>query len=255
MRVLPCAGTLTRMSFAATTLHLVMAGVLALAAAERPDTDRILRAARESLGGDARLAGVTTFSATGRTRQLRGNNLVPIEFEVIVAFPDRYVRTEEFPAQDKDPVTQGFSGDVLIQSPVSQGQLAAIKQDFARLTLALFACSFQGYPLAFSYLSEADAPEGKADVLAVSGPDNFSAELVIQRDSHLPVMLMWRAAGRGLQPAMETRLYYGDFRDVDGLKWPFRIRRAVAGQTVEETTFDRYRINPRIDPKKFGGAK
>ena len=70
-------------------------------------------------------------------------------------------------------------------------------------------------------------------------------------------MLMWQLppspATQG-KPA-ESRLYYGDFRDVDGVKWPVRLRRAVGGETVEETTFDRYRINPKIDPRKFEAPK
>ena len=36
---------------------------------------------------------------------------------------------------------------------------------------------------------------------------------------------------------------------------PFRIRRAVAGDTIEETTFDRVNINVKIDPKKFEAPK
>ena len=49
----------------------------------------------------------------------------------------------------------------------------------------------------------------------------------------------------------ENRIYYADYREVDGLRLPFRIRRAVDADTVEETTFDRFRINAKIDPKKF----
>jgi len=210
--------------------------------AQRPDPSQILRATRESLGGEKKLASITSFSATGRTRQLRGNNLVPIEFELTVVLPDRYVRTDEFPAQDTDPTTQGFVGDTLLQfptpppgrgnAPAPQARLTAVKQDFARLTLALFAASFPSYPLTFTYVAEGDAPEGKADVLAVAGPNNFSAQLVIQRDTHLPVVLMWQVPARGQTAPTDTRLYYGDFREVDGVKWPFRLRRAVAGQTV-----------------------
>ncbi len=229
--------------------------------AQRPDVPAILRATRAALGGEKALAAVTAFSATGRTRQLRGNNLVPIEFELAVALPDKYVRTDEFPAQDAEPTTQGFVGDTLLQfpppmpgrgnAPSPQTRLTSVKQDFARLTLALFATSFSSYPLTFTYLAEGDAPEGKADVLGITGPDNFSAQLVIERDTHLPVMLMWRVPGRGPTSSTDTRLYYGDFRETDGVKWPYRLRRAAAGQTVEETTFDRFRINPKIDPKKF----
>jgi hypothetical protein len=69
------------------------------------------------------------------------------------------------------------------------------------------------------------------------------------------------ARGRGAapappaQPAPESRLYFADYRDVKGVKWPFRIRRAVGGNTIEETTFDRVEINVKIDPKKFEAPK
>ena len=50
---------------------------------------------------------------------------------------------------------------------------------------------------------------------------------------------------------MEHRLYFAEYRDVDGIQFPFRIRRAVGGETTEETTFDRFKVNGKVDPKKF----
>ena len=235
-----------------------------------PDAAQVLAAARGALGGEAKLAAVRTFVITGRTRQLRGNNLVPIEFEIDCELPDKFVRTDDFPAQDTDPTTVGFNGEALIQVPPAPRAPAApaarsdgpgggrpggsprflgVKQDFARLTLGMFAASFAGYPLTFKYAAEAEAPEGKADVLDVSGAANFAARFVVQRETHLPVMLMWQVPA---QPKpIEHRMYYADFRNVDGLKLPFRIRRAVGGETVEETTVDRIKINVKIDPRKF----
>jgi hypothetical protein len=250
-------------------------------AAQAPDATQILSAAREALGGDARLSAIKTFVATGRTRQLRGNNLVPIEFEINCELPGNYVRKDEFPAQDTDITVSGFRGDELIlgpQPPAGRGgsppaqRLMTVKQDFARLMLGAFAASFPSYPLTFTYAAEGEAPEGKADVLEVAGPPPFAARLVIQRDTHLPVMLMWQgpgmppggraggppgapAAGTAPGPPPENRLYFADYRDVKGTKWPFRIRRAVAGTTTEETTFDRVAINVKIDPKKFEAPK
>jgi hypothetical protein len=52
-------------------------------------------------------------------------------------------------------------------------------------------------------------------------------------------------------PQPENRIYFADYRDVEGAKFPFRLRRAIGQDTVEETVFDRFRINPKIDPKKF----
>jgi hypothetical protein len=260
---------------------------------QQPDAPQVLAAARTALGGEKNLNAVKTFVANGRTRQLRGNNLVPIEFEINCELPDRFVRKDEIPAQDTDVTVSGFSGDTLIQFPVpgagrggpgrgpapdgrvaapagdgpgargdgrgrggppmnpAQQRLNAVKQDFARLMLGVFASSFSGYPLTFKYGGVGEAPEGKADVLDVTGPASFSARLVVQQDTHLPVMLMWQQPAPGQPGPAEYRMYYADFRDVNGVKWPFRIRRAVAGQTIEETTFDRIRINAKIDAKKF----
>ena len=261
------------------------------------DASSVLAATRDALGGEKNLTAVKTFVATGRTRQLRGNNLVPIEFEINCELPDKYVRKDEFPAQDTDVTVSGFRGDALILGPQPPGgrggpppaqRLMTVKQDFARLMLGAFATSFPGYPLTFKYAAEGEAPEGKADILDVAGPPPFAARLVIQRDTHLPVMLMWQAPGpppggraggppgasragvpapAGAPPAptgpspapggppLENRLYFADYRDVRGTRWPFRIRRAVAGDTIEETTFDRVNINVKIDPKKFEAPK
>jgi hypothetical protein len=233
--------------------------------AQARDAAPVLAATREALGGDRNLAAVKTFLATGRTRQLRGDNLVPIEFEIACELPDKYVRRDEFPAQDIAPVVNGFRGDEAI------GPSKTTREEFARLMLGAFASASAAFPLTFAYAAEAEAPEGKADVLTVAGPATFAARLVVQRETHLPVMLMWQAPvpsgrgaargprpapGRGAPPSAEHRLYYADYRAVNGgIKWPFRIRHAVAGATIEETTFDRVILNAKIDPKKFDALK
>lgn len=245
----------------------------------------VLAAARAALGGDARIASIKTFIATGRTREVRGDNLIPIEFEIFAELPDRYARRDEFPAQDNGPVTLGFSGDALVQSPpaptlparvgaapstpeqeeaAKRGRIAAVKQDFARLMLGMFASSFSSFPLTFAYVAQAEAPQGTPDVLDVMGPANFRLRLFVSSETHLPVMLTWQApapSGRGgsrpagppagTPPAVEQRMYFAAYRDVNGLQLPFRIRRALGPDTVEETTFDQFRINARIDPRRF----
>ncbi len=291
-------------------------------------------------------ADATSRSCGDRARrdagcgQVRGDNLVPIEFEIALELPDRYVRKDEIPAQESGPTLTGFNAGELIQFPAPtppnmpgragappptaeqmdaarKTRLSGVKQDFVRLTLGIFADSFSSVPLTFSYVAKAEAPQGKADVLAVKGPDNFSARFFVSENTHLPIMVTWTApatpqrggggrggpargdapttatpergggptreggpatpergggpgregppsrgdmppasagqGGRGgpASPPPESRLYYADYRDVGGLQLPFRLRRAVGADTVEETTFDGFKINPKIDPKKF----
>jgi hypothetical protein len=395
----------------------LMAGVFAEHVDPAADAASILAAAREALGGDQKLAAVTSFSATGRTRQLRGNNLVPIVFEMWCELPDKYVRKDEIPAQESDPTSSGFNGDSLIQIPpppqmpqmpqmggmpgapgaaappaapagrsaaagpppaagtrtpplasgaVAGGtppaagdpagaagtalrpggtppaasdprsaaglsarpggmmpapgaaptgpppdprkaRLTTVKQDFVKLTLGMFAASFSSYPVTFTQIGQAEAPQGKADVLEVKGSSTFVLKLFINSQTHLPVMVSWTVPatnavlqvpgqpvpenlppGSIVVPApappaasapkeeqakyaqeimalrkqalasrlIEHRVYYADYRDIgNGLKFPFRLRRAVAGDTIEETTFDEFAINKKIDPRRFAPVK
>ena len=359
-----------------------MAGTLAVALAQAPSApgpeaikraEQILGEARAALGGD-KLVNMKTLVATGRTRRVRGNNLVPIEFEMSIELPDKYLRTDEFPAEDTDPTSAGFVGDTLIQvpplpagplpgrglappaggradapsgsapagatppaAPPSTGappqgappqgapppgammrpgggrgpmmdprraRVMAVKQDYARMALGLFAAS-PAYPLTFAYAAMAEAPQGQADVLDAKGEGNFALRLFISRQTHLPIMVSWNtpptnvivtvpgqpppqtvAPGAVVVPGppappanapkeetdkyakdvlairskaqatpVEHRLYFADYRDVDGLRLPFRLRRAIGTETTEETTFDRFRVNARIDPRKFEPAK
>jgi len=347
--------------------HFLLIGILAAvslravstssspAQAPAKDANAILAQAREALGGEKRLSAVKSFVATGRTRQVRGDNLVPIEFEISVELPDKYVRKDEIPAQESGPTSSGFNGNDLIQLPVpvapvppggegraggppapnpaqleamKTARVSAVKQDFVRLTLGMFAGSFSSYPLTFTYVGQAEAPQGKADVIELKAAPNFTARLFVNSETHLPIMVSWQApAGRGgpgrggpggpggpgagpapegrggaarpgaappaaaaagaaptqgaaaqgapqgapaagQQPPggapaagpgrggpppapVEFRIYYADYRDVDGMQWPFRLRRATGADTTEETTFDRFRVNAKIDAKKF----
>jgi hypothetical protein len=295
-----------------------LAAIVALSgtvSAQTKDPAAVLAAARQALGGEKKLSAVKSFTATGRTRQVRGDNLVPIEFEIFVELPDKYLRKDEIPAQESGPTASGFNGDEWLQDPPppaapapppapagatgpprnpSAARVATLKQDFARLTLGMFASSFPAYPLTFTYVGEAEAPQGKADVLDAKGPNNFTIRLFIGKDTHLPIMVSWTGApaGRGARPGgpggerpstgsaqgaapparergapptgergaapaapVENRLYFADYRDVDGLQFPFRLRRAVGTDTIEETTFDRFKINTKIDSRKFDVRK
>jgi hypothetical protein len=292
----------------------------------------VLSSARDALGG-AKLFAVKTLVATGRTRRLSGNNLVPIEFEIDVELPDKYVRKDEIPAQENEPTSLGFNGPSLIQIPqpatpmppparagvppptpqtleaqrqnALKARVTTAKQDFARLMLGLFANSFSGAPLTFTYVGEAEAPQGTAEVIDAKGEGTFALRLLVASDTHLPIMVSWQQpptsvilkvpgqaapanvpAGavvvdapappaasasqeekdkytkdvgdlrrKTMAQTIEARLYFADYRDTDGLKWPYRIRRAIGTDTNEETTFDRFRLNAKIDPKKFEVVK
>lgn len=301
---------------------------------------KVLTDARAALGGE-KLAAVQSLTASGRTRRVRGNNLVPIEFEIFLQLPDKYLRADESPFEETDPTSSGFNGDALIQLPAPPGgpagpmpgrathaapgapaggapsaampggrgpapdprraRINSLKQEFARLWLGLFASSPAAYPLTFTWAAIAEAPQGQAEVLDVKGDGAFALRLFVDNKTKLPLMVSWslpptnvivtvpgQAAPKTVAPGavvvqgppapaagapkeesdkyakevlavrskaqatpVEHRLYFADYREVDGVKFPFRLRRAIGAETTEETTFDRFRINPKIDPRRF----
>jgi hypothetical protein len=46
----------------------------------------------------------------------------------------------------------------------------------------------------YAFVGQAEAPQGKADVIDVKGEGNFGARLFIDAQTHLPLMLTWQAA-------------------------------------------------------------
>jgi hypothetical protein len=313
---------------------------LAGAQGPKPDAASVLAAARQALGGDAKLAGLKTFTVTGRTKKIQGNSLVPVEFEISCELPGKYVRKDEVPAQESAPSSSGFNGDGLIQIPppaappamppgpvragappappgaqaaqldaMRKARVTSVKQDFVKLTLGMFAASFSSYPLTFTYVGPAEAPQGKADVVEAKGAGNFTVRLFINSQTHLPYMVSWQTpvtpaniflttpgqpAPTTLPPGAivvegpplpsatatqaerdkyaqdsadirkkafatakptENRIYYADYRDAGGFQWPFRLRRAINADTIEETTFDQFKTNTKIDPKRFEVVK
>jgi hypothetical protein len=188
-----------------------------------------------------------------------------------------------------------------------KARVTSVKQDFVRLTLGMFATSFASYPLTFTPAGQAEAPQGKADVLDVKGAGNFAIKFFINSETHLPIMISWttpatsavvtapgQSAPDSLPPGtiivpgpalpgptatdeerakyakdvqdlrrkalagktVEYRIYYADYRDVgNGIKFPFRTRRAIGGETVEETNFDAFKINARVDARRFEPVK
>lgn len=169
-----------------------------------------------------------------------------------------------------------------------QGQ----KRDFARLVFALFGSSYEGFPLEFSFAGEAEAVDGKAWVIDAKGADEFSVRLFVDAKTHLPLMQSWmalapvtmqtainpgragggrpseeelkkrmaeadarRAEAEANRTMVEHRIYYSDFRSVGGLKLPHALQRSIDGKPTEQMSFEQFRINPRIDARKFEVTK
>jgi len=304
--------------------------------AQGGDATKVMADMRKALGGEQKLAAVKSLSATGKSQRAMGETSMGGEYELMVEWPDKFYTRQVVAQLPMGNIVSkmGFNGDALIQDteqPQMPGggmmqirmggaplnatpeqkaegarkQVASSKQDLARMALGMFGAAVGNYPIEFTYGGTAEAPDGKADVINVKGPDEFAGKLFVDQKSHLPLMFTWMAkepmvmnasaggrAGGGVQDltfgggagggqaptpeerekamadmdarlkeaeanrkTVEFRMFYGDFQSVDGVQLPHHFQQAIAGNPSNEVTIEKYKINAKIDPKKFETVK
>lgn len=54
-------------------------------------------------------------------------------------------------------------------------------------------------------------------------------------------------------PMVDYVVYFEEWKTVDGIKFPFKMRRAMSGTTTEEWTVNKIKVNPKVDAKRFAG--
>jgi len=82
-------------------------------------------------------------------------------------------------------------------------------------------------------------------------PNGTAEDLQKMRDD----MAARMAEAEAKRRIVEHRLFYGDYKTVDGLKMPTKVQRMIDGITTEEITLEKIRINQKIDPAKFAVVK
>ena len=291
----------------------------------------ILSATRRAIG-DRKLDSLKTFSMQSQVQRNVGSMQTNADVEIVLELPDAYLRSESMNGGGGMMIrgggTSGFSGDRPLQKADSGGapgggmvirmmgpggsfsnaptekptpeqqeemnraMVRASRAEASRLMLGWFAMAHPTLNAQYTYAGEAESPDGKAFVIDVRNADNFAARLFIDEQTHLPLMVTYRAAQprmiqmtgggpaassnttrtsdqrkaaeaeaekqmRDLQrepPVMaDFTIYFEDWREVEGVKFPFKMRRAVAGDTTEEWTVGKVKVNPKVDPKRFSG--
>jgi hypothetical protein len=169
-------------------------------------------------------------------------------------------------------------------TPGSDAEAQALRNsraEMARLTVALLLAAPPSMPLEFTYGGEAEAADGQADIVNVKGPNNFVAQLFLDKATHRPLMLSYKgvaqqirvqtqrgpapaggdahgggrgddAAGLpGMPPLVEINMFLDDYKAVDGVMLPHHVTRSVDGQANEEWTLTSIKVNPAFKADTF----
>jgi len=191
----------------------------------------VLAAARKALGGEQKLASVSAMSLRATYRRelggppAGGGSMIMMmgpggggatqasgDLEIDVLFPDKYIMVDTGTGPVAITRTEGFDGDrpllamrsntphVRVMGDNVTGDperakvaLVRVRADLARLLLGLTASTQPGFAVTYSYVGQAESPDGKAEVIDVKGADGFETRLFIDASTHLPLMLTYVA--------------------------------------------------------------
>ena len=219
-----------------------------------PKADDIVDQYLQALGGTARLASVTSFTATGTSigfGGFGGGGAV----QIYAKAPDQRSTIIEFQqATHRDASIRSFDGKTgWIKTPLTvlgEYQLSGNELDGARLDAQLaFPSQIKRVLTNLRTLEPATINDRDVDVVQGSGPGRLFATLYFDKQTHLLTrMVRYSSSPIGRMP---TQVDYADYRDVNGVKMPFRFTFAwLDGRDAFQ--LNDVKVNVPIEPEKFG---
>jgi zinc protease len=228
---------LDKLGHPVTTIDLKMAEAHAGAAASDPVSlargKQLLQAAQDAAGGAAKLAAVKDYAETAQLDAVNPNIHVN---QILKWVAPNYWREENsYPGAKVALYTDGKSGWIASgqNSQVLGGPQA--KQANGNL--------FRSYVgLLLSDRGEARTVNAiDADAVEISDNNGNVARLIFDPATHLPKTLSYDAISvTGAPPLVQES--YSDFRDVSGLKIPFKITITQNGQRYADVTVSEFKI-------------
>lgn len=190
----------------------------------------ILAATRKTIG-DKKLDALKTLSVQANMQRNLGNFQSQTEVEMLLDMPDKYIRSDVSTGMMNMSITTGFNGERAIMpagmralpggamvitmgtgaaahppegekptpeqlEQMNKSSLRNYRQEISRLMLGWFGATHPSLKAQYSYVGEAESPDGKAYVIDVKDDEGFAARLFIDQNSKLPLMVTYQGRAR-----------------------------------------------------------
>jgi hypothetical protein len=271
---------------------------LCVAAAQAQDgashrrAQEVLGQSRAALGGEAKLNAVKSFSIAWKFRRVAGNgeqDKGETQFDFLL--PDKFLKREVLNLSGEfGQVTSlsGMSGEqvwtdfrtntqnipVVDEGAGNPEKQAALRQGLRKeLTLNLLQLMLTppaSWPVEFIHVGEAEAEDGRADVLEGKAPNGFTVRLFIDKETHHLRLLSYREATvkvtlpaskevkknvqlqyKPVAADAEVRLRFADYRPEEGIIVPHLVTREKNGKIVQEAELKSFKVNPSYKAEYF----
>jgi hypothetical protein len=197
------------------------------------------------------LTKVQSFEASARGEAAVGGTQVPVESKIYVLFPDHLRVDTKLPFGD---VTQGYDGkNGWLGNPQgSQAVPPEMNVEFARSVLlaggvGLFRAAVAGTLLAQA-LGTRDLMGQQTEGVAIS---DGALQMTIYLDPSTHLLMGARFDQDTQQGKVESIEVWSDFRDVDGVKFPYHSVTYRAGTKFSDSTIQEVKFNTNPVPSLF----
>jgi photosynthetic reaction center cytochrome c subunit len=219
-----------------------------------PPVDLVLDRYLQAIGGARNVARLTSFIATGTSLGYRGFGGGG-SVEVLAQAPDRRATHISFPEYpDRGVSARTYDGRTgWIATPlavVPKYELAGSERDGARLDAMLsFPAQIKQTLTNLRVGPPATIADRDVTVVQGNGPNGTLATLYFDDQSGLLVRMVRH--GRSPIGRVPTQVDYADYRDVGGIRFPFRWTFAwLDGR--DDFSFTQVKMNVPIDAARFG---
>ncbi len=280
-----------------------------IALANDSKAQEILKQARQAIGGDEQLQKVQGLQINGQYRRVFGDRQMGGDREISIMLPNKYLVEDAMNAGGLSTAMinyRGLNGDQAWNGNSGGGggmvfrmggpggaqpspeQMEAMLRriynaEFSRYLLAMILTPPPSLAVEYKYAGESDVEDAKADVIEVTGPDNFMVRVFFDKSSHLPLLLNYRGpkprvmtmtrtpnqkpedikkareeAEKKLHaeapPAPEEVDFYirlTDHKKVGGIMLPHKLTFLTDTEVSEEFEISKYQLNPQFKSDRF----
>ena len=280
------------------------------ALADDARAQQILKQARQAIGGEEQLQKIQGLQIKGQYRRTFGDRQMGGDREISILLPNKYLVEDAMNSGGLSTAminTRGLNGDkawsgnsggggMVFRIMGPGGQQASPEQmeemqrriysaEFSRYLLAMLLMPPPALAVEYKYAGESEVEDAQADVIDVSGPDNFAVRVFFDKQSHIPlllsyrgpkprVMTMTRQAGSGGTPEdmkkareeamkkmagenppapeeVEFFIRLTDHKKVGGLMLPHKLTFLTESEVSEEFEISKYQVNPQFKADLF----
>ena len=212
-----------------------------------PTADDIFNKYIAAIGGQAAVDKLTSRVAKGTIAQANGNSF---QFELYQAAPDKFYLMVTTP---QGPFERGYNGQVGWEKTargvreLSGGELANFKTANGLFGLIKLKEQFSRPPRVRR------DKIGDRDVFVLDGTTTDDKRMRLYFDATTGLLLRRVTTTQSIIGLIPDQVDLEDYREVDGVKFPFTGRAAAleVGNPTSTRTFTEIKLNARVDDSKF----